>query len=383
MRQRTHLSGREKKILTLYILAFMGTMLLCGIFGLLGINLSPRFTLTNTVEIAVIMPSQGDNAGIGAASQQAVASVVANYQDQLAGPDWSVNVRFYDAGETLNSAAWAAWRALSHMNTIAIIGPYDSRQALAVAEVVEKFNIPVISPAASSPALADGAPRNLIPMAPAVVQEHALLAEVLRQERRKIFEIGVGLPYVQNQMDTFNRAMTGSAVELVGVAQIDVTAAGEIAAQIQSTEADAVVYFGDAQQLQRVLEEMVSAGLNLPVYLLDTVDPATVLVYNRTGIDIYHTSLYLDPSLQIPQPDIYLLAAATAGGAPLSYESSLAAGLTLNALAEITPQYITRRNFLRAMLQISPNYLSQHYHSVYIYHLPADQTAWVLLPTYR
>ena len=82
-------------------------------------------------EIAVLVPVTGE--GLTGRNISYLVDQSKNYFASELGLDkWKLTVLVYDTGNTASSAAWAATQAARNPNTIAIVGPLDARQVVAV-----------------------------------------------------------------------------------------------------------------------------------------------------------------------------------------------------------------------------------------------------------
>ena len=389
MQKPSILSSREKYILLVYLLSLF---LVVGIYLLLGVlrgGLPVLARSSGSVEVAVLVPLSGPQEALGKGVFEAVSRAVA--APPVAFPlGLQATVIAYDTGGTPDGAASAALRAAKNPNTAVIIGPLDARQVLAAVEVIQPYPVALITPASTVSAL----PVYNYPNFYRIPAPDALQGQVIvdfltyKLQVRDVFVIAEPAAFVPEILDNFNNAAQVRLRVVGNLVLSDTGAIADIAGQIQSSQAQAVVFLGGATNCNMIVQSLNSAGLKLPLLGTDALNTTTMLPLPENSITVYYTSSILNLA-GLPNEislEAYRQALGDAADSPFSYESTQAAWLTLEALAVKTADQTPRQAVLELLSNASVGGLGGQGYSlvagqrfpmaIYVYQIDPGATDW-------
>jgi ABC-type branched-subunit amino acid transport system substrate-binding protein len=265
MQKYPTLSSRERVILTLYGLGALLVLVLYLFLGWLRDTPTVQAADPGAAEIAVLVPLKGTQAQLGQSVLNVVQKTLATRYEELNLDGLRLSVQAYDTGSTPDQAATAARRAARNGNTVAIIGPLDTRQILAALESMEGNDLVLVSPSSNAPFLPPGRYPNLFRI-PSVDTDQAnaivdFLVETGQLDRKTVylvteqFETLDQKSFEENLADRFEVIATTTlpAEELVISELIDA---------IQTHSPEIVAYLGDEDAvINELRESLVEVGL--------------------------------------------------------------------------------------------------------------------------
>ena len=154
MQRLPSLTRREKIILLIFIISGIAVLALYFGLGILRDGLSVWAVPEGQVEIAVLMPFEGDQTVLREAVLGSLRQAVNNLPEGIElSSIQQIAITEYDTKGTPDGAAEAARRAARNPDTVVIIGPLDARGSLSAAETLRGKNLAVITPSSTAPTL--------------------------------------------------------------------------------------------------------------------------------------------------------------------------------------------------------------------------------------
>lgn len=262
MSAHIQVSRGERAILTLLGLGVIGLIvvlaLLNGIFTYIGwAPLNP-----DAAEIAVLVPDKQETPGKEIIEVANLGANRAYSELQAAGKTLQIRIHVYETGDNPNSAAWAAKIALRNPNTVAVIGPFDTRQSIAVAETLHDQNLAMITPDGLAPIVSPGNPvlDSVYHLSLPYTEQARLMPKFLHNQGwNDVYLIAEQTEYVQKVLEVFNPA-ANNTIKVVGTANITDTPAQEIVAEVKNLKPHALLYIGGPEQAITLLDEMNKEG---------------------------------------------------------------------------------------------------------------------------
>jgi branched-chain amino acid transport system substrate-binding protein len=331
MERKPQLSSREKQILFFYALAVIGVIGLYLIFNWLRLGVSIVQPGLHKAEIAILVPLQGEEATNGRNVVDGVTNAKNFLINELGLSEWEITIRSYDSGRTANTAAWAAYQAAKNPNTVAIIGPLDARQVLAVSKTVEGDNIAIITPASTTPSLRVSTFEGLyrIPSTDDL-QGPALVDLLIRKNYVDIYLLVESNEYAKYVLESM-MAESAGRIQLVGSVDINQKdPALDLVQNMRDSNPDAIVYLGGSDNLVLLLQELNNKNVNIPIVATDNINNSQIANFLSGEQELFFTSpIYSSNKNSGTYYD--LLGSDTIK--PLSAESAQAVWLILEALA--------------------------------------------------
>ena len=273
MEKQSQLSDKERKTLIIYGLSFAAVIIAFFILDIVRKGFAPPEPTSGVADLAILAPLSGPQAELGLALLNVVGNAVYRHPQDLTLEGFNVSVTGYDTGGTADGAANAALQTARNPNTVAIIGPLDARQAIAISEVLQGKGLSVITPSSTSPALPIGSIKGLyrIP-APDNMQGKAIVDFLLQQGlQSEVFLISGSSSNFANEVTNFKESFTN---QIVTVDEIQIESAedqdyDELAQRIKSSGAELIAFLGEKEDGSLFQNKLEEADLNLPL-LSDT-----------------------------------------------------------------------------------------------------------------
>ncbi len=338
------LPGERKTLITLgTVIFFLGIFIF--LVHMIYQNIGTALNSPTKPEIAVLVPLRSGEPGkeIAEIARRGINRAVSEGKNK----GITISIHEYDAGESPNQAAWAAMLALRNPNTVAIVGPIDSRQTLAVAEVLHGSNIPIITIGSTAPVLFD---RNLnlknvyrIPNSDDQ-QGKAVVDFAVTNNWKKVYLVAEPTLYVQKVLNIFNQS-SKNVLTVTGSSDTSKQSMPEAVQAIKDQRPKAVVYFGNPAKALELLQQMEQSDVRIPVIGLDPLgDPSFTSVYSG-NVPVYFASPILHLAA-VPQKQLSARFKETLGdklGSPYAYETLQAVWLISEALekdksADLSPR---------------------------------------------
>ena len=171
----------------------------------------------NQAEVAVLIPSEGQQVEMGQAILNATIKAVTTYPEEIQLQNIEkISVVAYDTKGTADGAAIAAEKAATNPATTFVVGLLDARQAQAVAEVLVDNNLAVITPT-NSASVSDlsGLDNFYRLMTPDFYQSEAIVNFLLSKQLSSIYLIAEPSTYVKSNLDYFN-VVANDRLKIVG-----------------------------------------------------------------------------------------------------------------------------------------------------------------------
>ena len=338
MQRLPSLTRREKIILLIYILSGIAVLALYFGLGILRDGLPVWAVPEGQVEIAVLMPFEGDQAVLREVVLGSVRRAVNNLPADIElASIQQIAITEYDTQGTTDGAAEAARLAARNPATVAIIGPLDARQALASAETLQGENLAVITPFSTAHTLPVETFPGLYRIPATDYLQGQAIVEFLdgNLERRDVYLIASANTYIQTVLDAFNLAAQ-DRLRVVGTLDLSqAPPAEEITQQIVDSQANAIVFLGSLKSMGSVLGVLLSPEIDMPVVACDSVnDPALLPLVDET-IEMYYTSPILNLAVLPDEASLadYRDALGENAGNPFAYETTQAVWAVFSALS--------------------------------------------------
>ena len=314
MFSRIRFSPLEKKSLVQVAVVFLvGLLLFVGLEIWLHYWRSVRKAARPFVpEIALLMPFSPPNGGAAQAIETAVAKEAEDIQKQE-----GVKVRIvpYDTHGMAWGAASAAFKAVRREETIAIVGPLNTRSAVAAATVSAPYHVVVVSPAASASTfpLMEGL-YHVPPVDP--VQGNALAYFLDSQGVDKVALVEDHSPYVESIKSNFYQSADHRGLKVSLIVSPTNPSSPKLPpdweSRVKKSKAQAIVVLGTSKLLKEVClglgsmkdllvvstdaaysSDLLPISCNVPVYITSTlVDPGALR--NVPGADkVLHGQYHL------------------------------------------------------------------------------------------
>ena len=297
MQRLPSLTKREKIILLIFILSGIAALMLYLGLGVLRNGLPGNAALPGMVEIAVLLPFEGDQAALRETISGIVRAAVGHLPAGIElGAIQQIAITEYDTKGTPDGAAEAARRAARNPATIAIIGPLDARQALAAAETLQGESLAVITSSSTAPTLTVEAYPGLYRVPAIDYLQGQAIVEFLDGSlaRRDVFLIASASAYMQKILDAFNQAAR-DRLRVVGALDLGQAASvEEITQQIIDSQANAIVFLGDLENFGSILGVLLKPEIDLPVVAPDSINDPAMLPLVGESIAMYYTSPILN-----------------------------------------------------------------------------------------
>ena len=345
MQKPSMVSSTEKTILSFY---GFGALLVALIFFGVGpmANLASAASLgsSDTPQIAVLCAQNGSQASLCQSLQQEVNSIMEENSKGL-----QVSVRFYDTGDTPDGAASAASAAARNPNTAVIIGPLNAPQVLAAAEVAQEYNLAVITPASTAASLDVSQFHNLYRIPAQDVHQGQALADLLMNHLQvsNIYVVAEASPNAQGLLDEFN-SLAKDHLRVVGSLQLqDKSQAVNLGSQIKSSQAQAVLFLGSAATASAVLQDMNSAGLQIPFIGSDTINFEGLYPLPAGGSPVFYTTPFFELNAStVPDGAQKNPLYSALKNQPFGYESLIATQNSLVLLRQNTSLSTSPRQYI-------------------------------------
>lgn len=334
MESKPQLTHREKRILGIYALTAIGVFGLFLILGWIRAGAQTSTARLYKAEIAVLVPLGENDSESGNQLLDIITKSKDYFVTELELTQWDITVRGYDTGNTSNSAAWAAVIAARNPNTVAIIGPMNTRQVDAIAKTVLGKDIPVITPASTAPTLLVSSNHGIYRI-PATddLQGPAIVDFLVRRRLMNVFLFVEGTSYTQYILDSM-LAASNERIKFVGTVEVAPQEQNlDFVKQIEDSEANAIVYLGGIENFGNIAQVLNDGNVDIPIIGGDNLnDPqvASILSNNR---ELYFASpIYSDNSTN----GIYSEILNNEPLEPYYLECIQATWLVLNALSSNT-----------------------------------------------
>ncbi|MBE0671412.1 MAG: ABC transporter substrate-binding protein [Anaerolineales bacterium] len=387
MESKPQLSSREKHNLLIYALAVAGVLGLFLALGWIRLGAPMNVPSMHNAEIAVLVPLEGDEAANGKNILDAVIKSKEYFVVRLELTDCNITIRGYDTGNSADSAAWAAFRAARNPNTIAIIGPIDARQVKAVESTVIGKNIPIITPASTTPDI-NLSSDNGVYRVPAAddLQGPALVDFLVQKQFSNVYLLIEPNSYVEHILNPMKTASAGR-IKFVGSADVSQTDPNvDLIQSIKDSKADAIVYLGGSSGLIVLLQGLEEKNVNIPIVGVDSINDPKLAKSLPSGQELFFTSpIYVNNNITGGYGD--LLGANVVK--PYGFESVEATWLVLKALSAGTDEFgreAVWKNLPNTFIvgidaqrleliegQLSPTY-------IYVYKGENHEASWFLKP---
>jgi ABC-type branched-subunit amino acid transport system substrate-binding protein len=390
MQKPSMVSSLEKTTLALVAL---GALLVLALFMLVGWLARASDPAAQAVqedqpaEIAVLCPLSGPQAG-QCQSLQAVVGAMTNPAlsrdflpaGNLVRPPLAMVA--YDSGSTPDQAASAARKAAANPGTIAIIGPLDARQLLAVAETVAGSGLVVISPASTAPSLDTAAFPNLYRVPAQDSYQGQALVDFVSNilGLQKIYFIAEPSDHVNNILNLFNQA-SRNRLQVLGSLQISTAEPlSGVATAIKQSQAQVVVYLGGSARAAEILREMGAAQLNMPFVGIDTLNAEGLRPLPAGVGPVYYSSaLMMLTARDLQMFGIQSDLSGVMVGQPFAFETLRASYALLMALDARQPSQSRRQAVaanLETISQRSSNHTGQMLpQTIYLYQVNPQATS--------
>lgn len=386
MQKSSIVSPREKNILWSFLGA--GFLVLC-IFLLLGFlqnGLPGPVAQTNQVQLAVLCPSRGTQvelcAGVVSAVRRAVESGVVMLPEGL-----QAAVVTYDTGGTADGAASAALSAAQNPNTAVIIGPLDARQVQAAAEVLQPYDLALITPASTALVLKVEDYPNLYRMPASDLYQGQAIVDFLDEMRlRDVFVIAERSAFVPELLNAFNNASQGRLRAVGSQALQDAGSIASAVSQIKTSQAQALVFLGSAANATALLQALAVEKIALPLVGTDALNTNTLQPLPENSGPVYFTSPIVNLA-GLPDEsrrDYFSQKLGDAVYAPFAFESAEAAWMVLTVLSSKGSGQTPRQQIVRLLAngvessQGSGHFTSGQFSSamIHVYQVGIGITDW-------
>lgn len=379
--KKPHLSERERRIISIYFLVILSVILIY--FGV-GAIINPQVQADSNetmVEIAVLAPITGAMSDYGNAFVTAVKLAVASPPPQYKVNGYLVNVKVYDTYNTAVGAASAAVKAAGRAETIAIIGPLDSRQVVAASDMLAEKDLVLITPAATAPSLVlnnfSGIYR--IPITDNY-QGQAIVGFLDNRKLEKVFMVGENEPSIPGIIETFNQAARNK-IQIVGsvdTAKQEITP--EMVQSMVDAEAQAVVYLGGIDKVRVLLQVMSEAELYIPVIGCELINNPDLLPLPDEQVQLFYSIPFITSNVaKISEKSMYSPVLKGQLTSPFAYEATVATWLVMESLSrsgDLTPREIIWNSLNRATIKNiwgdSAGFSSRQFTPGYIYLYQVD-----------
>ncbi len=351
MQKPSMVSSTEKTVLLFYGLGALAVALIFFAVGpLVNLASAASWGSDSSPQIAVLCAQNGSQASLCQSLQQGVSRVIDTNASGL-----QVSMSFYDTGATPDGAAAAASAAARNPNTAVIIGPLNAPQVLAAAEVAQEYSLVVITPASTAASLDASQFHNLYRIPALDVHQGQALADFLMNRLRvsDIYVVAESSANAQGLLDEFN-SMAQNHLRVVGSLQLqDKSQAANLGSQIKSSQAQAVLFLGSAPTASSVLQELHSAGLQIPFIGNDTINFEGLYPLPAGSGPVFYTTPFFELNASsVPGGDQQLPLFSVLKNQPFGYENLMAAELSLAVLRQNSSLFTSaRQGFYKNLLQ--------------------------------
>jgi ABC-type branched-subunit amino acid transport system substrate-binding protein len=305
MESKPHLSPREIRLLFTYGLVAAGVVALYLLLAWVRAGAPTEFASAYQAEIAVLVPVTGEGAPTGRNISYLVDQSKNYFASELGLDKWKLTVLVYDTGNTASSAAWAATQAARNPNTIAIVGPLDARQVVAVQNTVRGKNLPVITVSSTTPSLSVSSSRGVYRIPGTDDLQGPAIVRFLRWKRyADIFLIAEAGDYTGKVLATFQEA-ANTQLKVVGNAEIKPESIMFDANQVANSNASAIVYLGGSKGLGLIIQGLQQANQHIPIVGIDSINDPVLAPALANGQELFFTSpIFMDTNNQGPYRDL-------------------------------------------------------------------------------
>jgi len=384
---KPHLSDRERRIISIYFLVILTVVLIYfGIGAIINPQVQANSDVTR-VEIAVLAPISGTMSEYGNAFVTAVKLAVESPPPQYRVNGYFVNVKVYDTHNTAAGAAAAAAKAAGRAETIAIIGPLDSRQVVAASDMLAGKDLVLITPSATAPSLVLNNFSGIfrIPMTDNY-QGQSIVGFLDDRNLEKVFMVGENEPSIPGIIASFNQAARNK-IQIVGsvdTAKEEITA--EMVQSMVDAEAHAVVYLGGIEKVRVLLQVMSEAELYIPVIGCELINSPDLLPLPNEQVQLFYSIPFITSNVaKISEKSLYSPVLKGQLTSPFAYEATAATWLVMESLSrtgDLAPREIIWNRLNRATIeniwgdtagfssrQFSPGY-------IYLYQVDTVEGDW-------
>jgi branched-chain amino acid transport system substrate-binding protein len=276
------------------------------------------------VRVAISAPFAGDLSNIGAQMKRSLDSVLNDIGDRYRQYDLRLEVSIFDDKNDPKTGEAIAANIINDDKILAVVGPINSKVALAQAPLFEKANLSMIATNASSPALTEQGRNNVFRVCGRDDVQGPIGAEYVYNtlNLRRAFIVYDPDDYGKTIAESFRnryRALGGTVVGFVIVN--DVNSTKDIAAQVKLYQPQLVYYAGRYPDAAALLKEMRGSGVNSMFMGADGLDSSEfVRQVGPLAKNVLFTS-FSGPILDFPKGKDFsdLYKAYNAGVAPEPY----------------------------------------------------------------
>lgn len=236
-----------------------------------------RETVNKTVKIGLLGPLSGANVQIGTSAKRGIELALREIDKE----GLTVELVTSDTDCSPDKAAGALEQLITEEKVIAVIGDFCSSATLAAAPIAEKYGIPLVSPASSSPGISE-AGEHVFRTIPSDQLQASFLAKLMTdQEHKRIAVIHSDEPYgngLQQAVKANLESMGSRVVASEGVEPDAVDLTPQIQ-RIKATAPDALLIVINSYASN--VAAMVAAqklGLNIAVYGSEAAKSQTILI---------------------------------------------------------------------------------------------------------
>lgn len=250
------------------------------------------------ITLGALLPATGDLAALGKNTAAGVKLAVKQANNTKAGV--KVDLQLQDSGSQ-ESIAQSAVQQLLAKNVQGIVGAVSSAVCLSVVDTIVQADVPMISPACTTPQLTSYKDKGLFyrTAAPSDQQGRILAQLAYGDGHRKVAVMGVNNSYGQSIAETFQKEFTKLGGEVALNIKYDAAAKTFTAEtqQVASAQPDAVVLVGYQDTGAAIVHDAAQRGLlDLPWYTGDGIqdnsfpaqalpdDPAKLYTWKGVGL---------------------------------------------------------------------------------------------------